>query len=119
MLDIIMLGTERLGVEVSKETFDITIQLNPKVGLTAQVILSPDQARELSETLRKKAEEAEYGRAAIVPPAVHALQFGFPVCGFARTMPSGWPPGHTWDDADKVTCERCLREVARREAMKL
>jgi hypothetical protein len=27
---------------------------------------------------------------------VHALRYGFALCGFTKTTPDGWPCGHVW-----------------------
>jgi hypothetical protein len=52
-----------------------------------------------------------------LPPIVHILRRGFPLCGFNLKIPKLWPDGHEWisyldkDVCTLATCEDCKREL--------
>jgi hypothetical protein len=44
---------------------------------------------------------------------VHILLAGWPLCGFSRELPSGWPKGHLWvpvSESAEANCPGCVRE---------
>ncbi len=103
-----------LEVGIDPKTFDVVVNhpdLKPDENGVGHIVFSPDQAIALSETLRRKAEEAWLEKARAAPVACHALRWGFPLCGFAHTFPIDWPEGHTWVGMNQlpfVTCGNCL-----------
>lgn len=49
-----------------------------------------------------------------IPPAVHIMWEGFPLCRFSNRFPKYWPEGHLWVSKVRraeATCKYCLDEM--------
>ncbi len=113
-----------LEVGIDHLTFEVVIN-HPKMDVDANgvghLVFSENQARHLAKLLIKKADEAETDRLNAMAPAVHALRFGKPLCGFTQRVPAAWPNAHLWtsaEDIENITCADCLnlaRSLGQRE----
>jgi hypothetical protein len=51
-----------------------------------------------------------------LPPAIHILLRGLPLCDFSHDVPQLWPTGHKWvsvEDIHLATCPRCVATASR------
>jgi hypothetical protein len=106
-----------LEVGIDPVTHEIIINF-PKTEVNAKgewhVVFSENQARNLGEILLDKAYEAETERLNAMPPVIHAMSHGIPLCGFTVRKPMYWPKGHLWvslREPEDITCADCWRRV--------